>query len=169
MTAKPTGSTPTVNAAFVHGKFASLPGEICARWRRDVDGIAAWCSRTRNDQARDRAARSDRERTGSDPSARAARLAVMHRVRSQKSAEAIVVFRCFTRAACGEGPNMRSRAKRWIARFSMIKPDRVSRNRRRSMPPALCAFLCVAREVAYETLDEPPTADPHGGWCGGAG
>ena len=30
MTAKPNGSTPTVNAAFVHGQFASLPGEICA-------------------------------------------------------------------------------------------------------------------------------------------
>ena len=30
MTAKPTGSTPTVNAAFVHRQFASLPGEICA-------------------------------------------------------------------------------------------------------------------------------------------
>jgi len=29
MAAKPTGSTPTVNAAFVHRKFAFLPGEIC--------------------------------------------------------------------------------------------------------------------------------------------
>ena len=30
MTAKPTGSVLRVNAAFVHGQFASLPGEICA-------------------------------------------------------------------------------------------------------------------------------------------
>jgi len=29
MTAKPTGSTPTVNAALVHRQFAFLPGEIC--------------------------------------------------------------------------------------------------------------------------------------------
>ena len=28
-------------------------------------------------------------------------------------------------------------------------------------------ILCVAREGAYATLHEPPTADPHGGWCGG--
>ena len=30
-------------------------------------------------------------------------------------------------------------------------------------------ILCVAREGAYRTLHEPPTADPHGGWCGGWG
>jgi hypothetical protein len=29
MTAKPTGTQPTVNAALVHRQFASLPGEIC--------------------------------------------------------------------------------------------------------------------------------------------
>ena len=28
-------------------------------------------------------------------------------------------------------------------------------------------ILCVASEGAYETLHEPPTEDPHGGWCGG--
>ena len=33
----------------------------------------------------------------------------------------------------------------------------------------LVRILCVAREGAYETLHEPPTADPHGGWCGGWG
>ena len=27
----------------------------------------------------------------------------------------------------------------------------------------------AGREGAYETLHEPPTADPHGGWCGGWG
>ena len=31
----------------------------------------------------------------------------------------------------------------------------------------LVRILCVAREGVYETLHEPPTADPHGGWCGG--
>ena len=29
MTAKPTGTQPTVNAALVHRQFAFLPGEIC--------------------------------------------------------------------------------------------------------------------------------------------
>ena len=33
----------------------------------------------------------------------------------------------------------------------------------------LVRILCVAREGAYTTLHEPPTADPHGGWCGGWG
>ena len=33
----------------------------------------------------------------------------------------------------------------------------------------LVRILCVAREGAYVTLHEPPTADPHGGWCGGLG
>ena len=33
----------------------------------------------------------------------------------------------------------------------------------------LVRILCVAREGAYRTLHEPPTADPHGGWCGGWG
>ena len=31
----------------------------------------------------------------------------------------------------------------------------------------LVRILCVAREGAYDTSHEPPTADPHGGWCGG--
>src|SRR5450759_2524206 len=30
MTAKPSGTQPTVNAALVHRQFAFLPGEICA-------------------------------------------------------------------------------------------------------------------------------------------
>ena len=30
----------------------------------------------------------------------------------------------------------------------------------------LVRILCVAREGAYDTSHEPPTADPHGGWCG---
>ena len=31
----------------------------------------------------------------------------------------------------------------------------------------LVRVLCVVREDAYRTWHEPPTADPHGGWCGG--
>ena len=31
----------------------------------------------------------------------------------------------------------------------------------------LVRILCVAREGARATSHEPPTADPHGGWCGG--
>ena len=33
----------------------------------------------------------------------------------------------------------------------------------------LVRILGVAREGAYDTSHEPPTADPHGGWCGGWG
>ena len=33
----------------------------------------------------------------------------------------------------------------------------------------LVRILCVAREGAYDTSHEPPTAYPHGGWCGGWG
>ena len=33
----------------------------------------------------------------------------------------------------------------------------------------LVRILCVAREGAYDTSHGPPTADPHGGWCGGWG
>ena len=33
----------------------------------------------------------------------------------------------------------------------------------------LVRILCVAREGAYETSHEPPTADPHGGGVGGGG
>ena len=33
----------------------------------------------------------------------------------------------------------------------------------------LVRILCVAREGAYQTLHEPLTADPHGGWRGAAG
>ena len=33
----------------------------------------------------------------------------------------------------------------------------------------LVRILCAAREGAYDTSHEPPTADPHGGWCGGWG
>jgi len=91
MTAKPTGTQPTVNAALVHRQFAFLPGEICAGLRRGADGLTRpWWCRTRNDPARDRAARSDCERTGSDPSVRAARRAATRGVTVQKSANAIV-------------------------------------------------------------------------------
>ncbi len=60
------------------------------------------------------------ERIGPDPSGHTERLAVMHRVRPQKSAEAIVVFQCFRRVAEHEGPNLRSRAEQWVARYSTI-------------------------------------------------
>jgi hypothetical protein len=47
MTAKPTGTQPTVNAALVHRQFASLPGEICA-----ASGACRWC-KTRTGPHRD--------------------------------------------------------------------------------------------------------------------
>jgi hypothetical protein len=58
MTAKPTGTQPTVNAALVHRQLASLPGEICiasgAWWvTTDPDRF----NRDTKDQALRRAAR----------------------------------------------------------------------------------------------------------------
>ena len=106
------------------------------------------------------------ERTGPDPSSHTARLAVMHCVRPQKSAEAIVVFQCFTMVAEHEGQNLRSRAEQWAARYSTkTRPGQSSASQ--AQAAGLVRILCVAREGAYETLHEPPTADPHGGWCGG--
>ena len=53
MTAKPTGTQPTVNAALVHRQFAFLPGEICAPWRRGTDGrdgrVVPYPKRTRRE------------------------------------------------------------------------------------------------------------------------
>ena len=50
MTAKPTGSTPTVNAAFVHRKFAFLPGGWTAyfgisQYYRPVPELDEWIRR----------------------------------------------------------------------------------------------------------------------------
>jgi hypothetical protein len=64
---------------------------------------------------------------------------------------------------------MRSRTERWAARYSTTKPDRASRAAAQAQDAGLVRILCVAREGAYCTSHEPPTADPHGGWCGGWG
>jgi hypothetical protein len=51
-TTKPTGSGDRVNAAFVHGKFTFLSGEICAsRDRRFMRAIPERFSRFTKDQA----------------------------------------------------------------------------------------------------------------------
>ena len=51
-TTKPAGSGGRVNAAFVHGKFAFLSGEICAsRDRRFMRAISERYFRLTNDQA----------------------------------------------------------------------------------------------------------------------
>ena len=122
MAAKPTGTQPTVNAPLVHRQFAHLPGEICVPWRCGSDGrdgrVVPYLSRP---GARSRSPISS-EQIGPDPSDHTARLAVMHRVRPQKSAAAIVVFQRFTRVAEHEGPNLRSRAAQWAARYSTINP-----------------------------------------------
>ena len=122
MTAKPTGTQPTVNAALVHRQFAHLPGEICAPWRCSTYGrngrVVQYLMRP---GARSRSPISS-ERIGPDPSDHTARLAVMHRVRPQKSAEAMVVFQCFARVAEHEWPNLRCRAEQWVARGSTINP-----------------------------------------------
>ena len=59
---------------------------------------------------------------GPEPSDHTARPAVMHRVRPQKSAEAVVMFQCFARVADHEAPNLRSRTAQWVARYSTINP-----------------------------------------------
>ena len=113
---------PTVNAALVHRLFAHRAGEICAPWRCGADGRDGWVvPYLRRPGARSRSPISS-EPTGPDLSDHTARPAVMHGVRPQKSAEAIVVFQCFTRVAEHEGPNMRSRAEQWVARGSTINP-----------------------------------------------
>jgi hypothetical protein len=112
MTTKPSGSGGRVNAALAHGKFTFLLGEICAPCGVVLMAKRPGWGRTRNHLARDRAARSRGERSGSNPSGPVARPAVMHGVRAQKSAAAKLVFRPFTRVAEHEGPNMWSRAER---------------------------------------------------------
>ena len=141
MTAKPTGTQPTVNAALVHRQFAHLPQgdlhrERCALMMTDPDRITPGYLVPR--------------RCGELPAACdelaaltigvTARRVVTRGVMVQKSAAAMVVFRCFTRVADHEGPNMRSRTQQWAARSSMMKPDRASRARRRLKMPVLCAF-----------------------------
>ena len=69
-----------------------------------------------------------------------ARPAATSGVTMQKSAEVIVVDRCFTRAAGHEGANMPSRVERRAARHLTSKPDRASQVRRRLVLPTLCAF-----------------------------
>ena len=97
-----------------------------------------------------------------------ARRVVTRGVMVHKSAAASVVFRRFTRVVDHEGPNLRSRTQQSAARCSTMKPDRASRARRTQAQDAgLVRTLCVARESAYVTSHEPPTADPHGGRCGG--
>ena len=140
MTAKPTGTQPTVNAALVHRQFAFLPGEICA------EGGAFDDDRPGSDHT----GISRSRRCGELPAACeesaaiiigvTARRVVTRGVMVQKSAAAIVVFRYFTRVAEHEGPNMRSRTEQWAARYSTIKPDRASRVRRRLKMPVLYAF-----------------------------
>ena len=91
MTAKPTGTQPTVNAALVHRQFASLPGEICTacgarRWRQIPDGS----HRVTKNQAPRRAARRVSKKRQQPPSKRAARPAATPAVTAQKSADAVV-------------------------------------------------------------------------------
>jgi len=50
--AKPTGSGDRVNAAFVHGKFTFLSGEICeSRDRRFMRLLPEWSNRLTKDPA----------------------------------------------------------------------------------------------------------------------
>ena len=162
MTAKPTGTQPTVNAALVHRQFAFLPGEIC------TEGGAFDDDRPGSDHTGiPRPKRCGELPAACEESAAiiigvTARRVVTRGVRVQKSAAAIVVFRYFTRVADHEGPNMRSRTEQWAARSSTMKPDRASRERRRLKMPVLCAFcaqpvrvrikLCMNRPLRTRTV-----------------
>ena len=46
------------------------------------------------------------------------------------------------------------------------RPGRSSAAQRRLKLPALCAFRAQPVRLHMNTSDTPPTADPHGGWCG---
>ncbi len=70
-------------------------------------------------------------------SSHTARPAAIRAVTGQKSAQAIVVVRYFTRVADHEGPNMRSRAEQWVTRYLTIKSERACRVRHRPMLPLL--------------------------------
>jgi len=91
MTAKPTGTQPTVNAAFVHRQFAfltwgDLHRERCASMVQIPDGS----HRVIKNQAPRRAARRVSKKRQQPPSKRTARPAVTPAVMEQKSADAVV-------------------------------------------------------------------------------
>ena len=140
MTAKPTGTQPTVNAALVHRQFAHLPPGDLHR------GRCALMVKTGSDHTGiSRSGRCGELPAACDESAAStidytARPAATSGVTMQKSAEVIVVDRCFTRAAGHEGPNMPSRVERRAACYLTSKPDRASQVRRRLVLPTLCAF-----------------------------
>ena len=91
MTAKPTGTQPTVNAALVHRQFAFLPGEICAASGAPVMTTdPERFTRDTKNQALRRAARRERRNRQQSSSRRAARPAATPGVTVQKSAEAVV-------------------------------------------------------------------------------
>ena len=163
---KPSGSGGRVNAALVHGKFTFLLGEICAPCGVVLMVKRPWWCRTRNHLARDCAARSQGERTGSNPSGHVARPAVMHRVSAQKSAAAI-------RGGTG-GPGHRRAKHRTTRRSRAIlacssEPRPGESRAALAHAAGLVRILNEARADAYQTLHEPPGADPHAGWCGGRG
>ena len=121
MTAKPTGTQPTVNAALVHRQFAFLPGEICAEGGA-LDDDRPGSDHTGNPRSRrcgelpaacDESAASTIDNT--------ARRAATRVVTTQESADAIV----------GGQESGRSRAEqrdtrsRHAALARIAKPDRV--------------------------------------------
>ena len=170
MTAKPTGTQPTVNAALVHRQFAHLPPGDLHR------GRCAWMVQ---DPAWDHTGISRSRRCGELPAAcdesaantidDTARAAVTSGVTMQKSAEVIVVDRCFTRAAGHEGPNMPSRVGRRAARHLTSKPDRASQVRRRLVLPTLCAFCAWSVRMRIELGMNRPLRTRTVGGVGDAG
>jgi len=110
---KPTGSGDRVNAAFAHGKFTFLSGEICAsRDRRFMREVRSRSNRLTNDQAYSVAVdgyespqgeTQIRQRPMINP---VAPFMETCGVSAQKSAEGIVVVRAGSPCPYDEGPNV---------------------------------------------------------------
>ena len=106
--AKPTGSGDRVNAAFVHGKFTFLSGEICASCDRRIMSIIPERSiRLNNDQAYSVAVDGYESLWETQSMQRLTIFSIAPfmetwRVSTQKSAEGILV----PRSSMDEGPNV---------------------------------------------------------------
>jgi hypothetical protein len=115
-TTKPAGSGDRVNAAFVHGKFTLLSGEICAsRDRRFMSNVRNRFTRLTKYPAHPFAVEGcefpfgktqNRQQLMSDP---VAPFMATWRVSTQKSADGIVIVGAGYPCLYGEGPNAEMR------------------------------------------------------------
>ncbi len=144
-TAKPSDSGATVNGAVVRGRRTLLSGEACPTGGGIVTGAGLRSIPKGVDKPPD---------PTDDP---AASLGVIPGVFGQESAEAIVP-RCWR-----EGLNLGGQEVNSVRSSSGgVEPDRVSHPWATDwVRPGL-----PLNGVILFTLQEPPGADPHNGWCG---